>query len=169
MNNLFTAALGVQLINGKIKPKFGAVAIFGVAFMTIFVIGFSVWLVIGVLNLNIEAILFSIIGIISFTYLLLISPYTQKSSNYYIEFQYTNSLAGFRLYYKQKLVDIRYVVDNTGRIAFADNMNKLNCVSYADKTKMGNFTKYRIINYFSKWLNDNNLLSNDVTVSFEKL
>ena len=88
--------------------------------------------------------------------------------NYYIEFQNENSLADFKLSYKGKLVNIQYKIDNNGKIAFINN-SKLSCVSYADGTKMSNFTKYRIINYFTKQLNDNKLLSSEVTSTFEQL
>ena len=56
-----------------------------------------------------------------------------------------------------------------GKFLFADNMNKLNCISYDDGSKMSNFTKYRVLNYFSKWLMTNQLLSDDTTATFEKL
>ena len=54
-------------------------------------------------------------------YIILINPYTQNKNNYYIEFESENSLANFRLYYKNKLVNIKYKIDNNGKIAFANN------------------------------------------------
>lgn len=104
----------------------------------------------------------------SVTYILAITPYTQKSSNYSIKFIDENTLDKFELYYKNKRVNIKYKVDSIGKITFIDNMNKLNCVSYEDGSKMAHITKYKIINYFSKWLADNNLISKEVTVTFEK-
>ncbi len=56
-----------------------------------------------------------------------------------------------------------------GKIAFSNNSSKLSCIEYADGTRMSNFVKYKIINYFSKWLNDNNLLSSEITTTFEQL
>lgn len=56
-----------------------------------------------------------------------------------------------------------------GKIAFSNNSSKLSCIEYADGTRMSNFVKYEIINYFSKWLNDNNLLSSEITTTFEQL
>ena len=47
-----------------------------------------------------------------------------------------------------------------------NNESKLSCISYADGSKMSNFVKYKIINYFTKWLNDNNLLSSETTITF---
>ena len=123
----------------------------------------------GLKNMKLEFVGMSAIGMFEVGYLLLISPYTQKSSNYYIEFQNENSLVGFKLSYKGKLVNIKHKIDNNGKIAFVDNSSKLNCISYADGTQMSNLVKYKIINYFTRWLNDNNLLSSEVTSTFEQL
>ncbi len=106
-------------------------------------------------------------GTFSVGYILAITPYTQNPNNFYIEFPNENSLAGFRLNYKGKQVAVKYAIDNNGKIAFADNNHKLNCISYADGTNMSNLTKYKIINYFTKWLQENNLLSTNVTTVFE--
>lgn len=100
-------------------------------------------------------------------YIILINPYTQNKNNYYIEFESENSLANFRLYYKNKLVNIKYKIDNNGKIAFTNNESKLSCVSYADGTKMSKLTKFRVMNYFIKWLNDYNLISDEITTTIE--
>lgn len=162
-------ALGIKLVNGKLKPKFSSSAIIVIAIMILSIIGLLCALIYGVINFNIEFIIFPSIGIFGFGYLLMASPYTQKSSNYNIEFQSENSLQDFKLFYKGKLINIQYKIDPNGKIAFMNNYHKIDCISYADGTKMSNLVKYKIINYFSKWLNDNNLLSSEVTVTFEKL
>lgn len=169
IGNFVGAALGTKLVNGKIKPKYGIIGVIGVIIMMLFFIGSFCLFIYGLINMNFEFILIPLIGIASFGYLLLINPYTQKSSNYYIEFQNENSLAGFKLSYKGKLVNIRYKIDNNGKIAFASNSSKLSCISYADGTQMSNLVKYKIINYFTKWLKDNKLLSSEVTSTFEKM
>lgn len=160
---------GINLVNGKFKPKFGIITIISIVIMILLVIGFSCAFIYGLINFNIEFMIMPGLGIFSFGYILLISPYTQKSSNYYIEFQSSNSLAGFQLSYKGKLVKIQYKIDNNGKIAFANNNSKLSCISYMDNSNMSNFTKYKIINYFTKWLNDNDLLSSEITTSLEQL
>lgn len=169
IGNFVGVALAIKLMNGKIRPKYGARAIIGIIIMVLFFIGFLCAFIYGLININFEFIVMPAIGMIGFGYLLLISPYTQKSSNYYIEFQNENSLAGFKLSYKGKLVNIQHIIDNNGKIAFANNSSKLSCISYADGTQMSNLVKYKIINYFTKWLSDNNLLSSEVTSTFEKL
>lgn len=169
IGNFVGSTLGIKLVNGKIRPKYGIWAIIGISIMVLFFIAFFCAFIYGLININLEFIVMPAIGMFGFGYLLLISPYTQKSSNYYIEFQNENSLAGFKLSYKGKLVNIQHKIDNNGKIAYANNSNKLSCISYADDTKMSNLVKYKIINYFTKWLNDNNLLSSEVTVTFEKL
>jgi len=132
-------------------------------------IGFFCAFIYGLININFEFIVMPAMGMFAFGYLLLISPYTQKSSNYYIELQNENSLAGFKLSYKGKLVNIQHIIDNNGKFAFANNSSKLSCISYADGTRMSNFVKYKIMNYFGKWLNDKNLLSSEVTFTMEQL
>ena len=169
IGNFVGAALGIKLVNGKIRPKYSAGAIIGIIIMTLFFIGFFCAFIYGLININFEFIVMPAMGMFGFGYLLLISPYTQKSSNYYIEFQNENSLADFKLSYKGKLVNIQHIIDNNGKIAFANNSSKLSCISYADGTQMSNLVKYKIINYFTQWLNDNNLLSSEVTSTFEQL
>ncbi len=165
--NFVGMALGIKLMNGKIKPKFGASAIIGIIIMVLFFIGLCCAFIYGLINVNLEFIIIPSLGIVALGYIFLVSPYTQKSSNYYIEFQSEDSLAGFKLSYRGKLVNIQHKIDNQGKIAFANNGSKLSCISYADGSKMSNFVKFKIINYFAKWLNDNNLLSSEVTTTFE--
>jgi len=65
------------------------------------------------------------------------------------------------LYYKNKKVNIIYKIDSDNKIALLNDNDKPSCISYFDNSKMSSFTKYKIINYFAKWLNNNNLLSNE--------
>ncbi len=169
IGNVVGITLGVNLVNGKIKPRFGKGAIIVIIIMFLLLIAFSIGFIYGLLNFNLEFILMCACGLFGFGYLLLISPYTQSSKNYYIEFESENSLNNFKLNYKNKLVDIQYKIDNSGKIAFLNNKSKISCVSYADGSKMSNLTKYKIINYFIKWLNDNGLMSNEITSTFEEL
>lgn len=169
VGNVVGIALGIKLINGKIKPKFGKSAIIGIIIIFLLLIASLIGFIYGLLNIDVEFIVMCSCGLFVFGYSLLISPYTQNSKNYYIEFESENSLNNFKLNYKNKLVAIQYKIDNNGKIAFLNNNSKLSCISYADGSKMSNLTKYKIINYFAKWLNDNELISNEITTTFEKL
>lgn len=169
IGNVVGITLGIKLVNGKFKPKFGKGAIIGIIIMFLLLIASLIGFIYGLLNLDVEFILMCGCGLFGFGYLLLISPYTQNSKNYYIEFESENSLAGFKLSYKNKQVSIQYKIDNNGKIAFSNNNSKLSCISYSDGSKMSNLTKYKIINYFTKWLNDNGLMSNEITSTFEQL
>lgn len=169
IENVAGIALGIKLINGKIKPKYGKSAVIGIIIMFTILVASLIGFIYSLLNFNFEFILMCGCGLFGFGYLLLISPYTQSSKNYYIKFESENTLAGFKLFYKNKQVSIQYKIDNNGKIAFSNNASKLSCISYADGTKMSNLTKYKIINYFSKWLNDNGLMSDEITSSFEQL
>ena len=168
LENMIGIYLGIKLVNGRFKPNFNKGAIIGLTFFGLILLFSIFFLVYSIIELNFSNIFISLFGIFSIMYILLISPYTQNSKNYYIEFKDENTLSGFNLYYKGKLVTVQYIVGNDGRIAFKNNKDKLSCISYDDNSKMSNFTKYRIINYFTKWLSENNLISSDVTVTFEK-
>lgn len=167
--NIAGAYLGIKLVNGKIKPRYGIASLIGISVMILVFIGFIGVFFYGLLNMNFECIIMSAAGMFGFGYLLLISPYLQNSKNYYMEFENENSLNGFRLIYKGKQVRIQYKIDEKGKIAFANNSNKLKCLAYADNSNMSNFTKYKVINYFCKWLNDNDLMSEEITATFENL
>lgn len=167
MINIVGIALGIKLVNGKIKLKFDKRGIIGIVIMIIIFIASLIGLIPSILNFNIELIFVCLSGICVSGYLLLISPYTQNPENYYIEFESENSLNNFKLSYKNKPVTIRYKIDNNGKIAFYDNNNKLSCISYKDGSNMSNLTKYKIMNYFAKWLNDNGLMSDEITTTFE--
>lgn len=169
IGGLVGVGLGIKLVNGKIKPKQGIGAKLGITIMVILLLVAIVGLIYTIFNFNSELFVCCLLGIFCLVYLLLISPYTQKSDNYYIEFQNENSVVGFKLYYKGKLVNIQYKVDKEGKIAFANNQKKLNCISYADGSKMSNLEKYRVLNYFGKWLQDNKLFSSEITVTFEEI
>lgn len=75
VGNLAGTYLGMKLVNGKIKPKYGVVGIIGVAIMIIIFIALVFTLGYGIMNVNLECILMSCCGIFGFGYLLLISPY----------------------------------------------------------------------------------------------
>lgn len=165
--NIVLSFSNAKLASGKFRPKFNKFSIVVTVLLFILLGGTSIGLIYALLSLNLDLILTCGCGIFGLTYIILINPYTQNKNNYYIEFESENSLANFRLYYKNKLVNIKYKIDNNGKIAFANNESKLSCVSYADGTKMSKLTKFRVMNYFIKWLNDYNLMSDEITTTFE--
>lgn len=170
MDVITGASIGIKLMNGKIKPKKRSflTTVVIIIFILLLII-FSITFLYGLSNLNIEYMFFCGISVWGISYLLLISAYTQSKNNYYIKIKNENSFEGFELYYKKKRINIKFEVDKYGKFKWSNNNAKLKCVSYFDGTKMSNFTKYRIINYFSAWLLENDYLSKDVTVTFEKL
>ena len=93
IGNFVGSELGIKLVNGKIKPKYGVRGIISTIIMTLFFLGFFCAFIYGLININIEYIIMPMVGMYGFGYLLLISPYTQKSSNYYIEFKNEKSLS----------------------------------------------------------------------------
>ena len=157
----------IQDGNIKVKrPIFIMVVLF---ILFICLIGCTILLISGLLSIRIDNVIYGLVGIFAFGYILLISPYIQNSNNYLIRFKSKSSFSDFELFYKNKLVVFNYKIGKDGKFAFSNNDNKLNCVSYAHGSKMSNFVKYRVINYFSVWLENNNLLSSEVTQSFEEL
>jgi len=165
--NLVGIGIGMKLVNGKFKPKVGKSSIFAVIFFILMFIGCAFAFVYNIINFNLRLIILCGGGMYGIIYMLLISHVLQPAKNYYITFQSEESLEGFELLYKDKKVNILYTVDAQGKIMFADNAKKTNCVSYADGSKMSKMTKYRIVNYFAQWLIENNLMSDEVTVSLE--
>ena len=161
--------LNIKLISGKIKPKITIGGVVGIFIFSLLLIATVVGFVYGIVKFDIVITLIGGIGFFSFGYLLLISPYTQFSKNYIIEFPNENSLVDFKLIYKGKQVLIKYGIDITGKLFYVNNNSKLSCISYLDGSNMSNFTKYKIINYFTRWLEDNDLISNEVTSSLEEL
>lgn len=160
--------LDIKLVSGKIKIKSGIGAISTIIIMILLLILSIFGTIYYLLNFDLKLLLTFIGGALGTIYLSLISPYTQKSSNYYLKVQSENSLTNFELFYKGKLVYINHKFDSDGKFAFTNNDSKLSCISYDDGSKMNNFTKYKIINYFVQWLGDNNLLSTEVTTTLEK-
>ena len=168
--NIIGTNIGIKLINGKIKPKKKSIRTYiTIIIFTLLLLAFFIVLLYGLININIEYMFFGSIAVWAISYLLLISAYTQNPNNYYIKVKSENSFEGIELYYKKKRVNLKFLVDQEGKFKWANNKSKLECVSYFDGTKMSNFTKYRIINYFSAWLLENDSLSKDVTVTFEKI
>lgn len=170
MDIITGASIGIKLMNGKIKPKKRSIktSIVIIIFILLLII-FSITFLYGLINLNIEYMFFCGISVWGISYLLLISAYTQNSNNYYIKVKAENSFEGFELYYKQRKVELKFDVDEEGKFRWSNDKSKLKCISYSDGTNMSNFTKYRIINYFSSWLLENDYLSKDVSVTFEEL
>lgn len=168
--NIIGTNIGIKLMNGKIKPKKKGIKTYiTIIIFTLLLIAFFIVLLYGLINFNIEYILWGSISTLATGYILLISAYTQNSNNYYIKFKNQNSFEGIELYYKKKQINLKFLVDQEGKFKWANNNSKLKCVSYFDGSHMSNFTKYRIINYFSAWLLENDYLSKEVTVTFEKI
>lgn len=160
-------ALGISLVNGKIKPKYGISNIIGSIILILLDMLFIYLLINGILDINLEFIVYPTIGVIVCTYMILIIPILQKPNNFYIKFKDIHTLEGFELYYKKRKVNVDYKLDAKGKILFNNNLKKKDCISYADGTKMSNVVKYKIINYLSMWLKSKNLLSDEVTLSIE--
>ena len=97
VGNMVGIALGIKLVNGKIRPKFKKKITFGLIIIGFLMIAFLCGIVYGLMTSDYEIVGIGILGILSFGYIILISPYTQKSDNYYIEFQDENTLSSFIL------------------------------------------------------------------------
>lgn len=166
---IIAAILNIKAQNGCLKPKYGINARLAVGIMILLVVLSMGLFIFGLIKVKIDFIIYGLILCFCFSYLLLISPYTQNPKDYNIAFETAASLNNFQLYYKNKLVDVKYRIDSKGKIAFLNNKNKLSCISYADGSKMSTLTKYKVVNYFAKCLHDRNIMSDEVTTSFEKI
>lgn len=171
IGNLAGIAIGTKLVNGKFRPKYSLGAVASIIIMSVLIIlsvggiFFGIFVMDRPYGVEFAGAMVVMLGLL--IYVFTISPYTQNPDNYRIVFQTENSMNGFRLYYRRKQVVVWYVLGKDGKIAFADDMHKLNCLSYADGSRMGRHEKRKILNYFMRWLSDYDLLSSDVRVSIE--
>lgn len=155
--------LGIELINGKLKPKFGKAKYVGLAFFGLFVVlgVFLLWL--GIVNGDsVEDILMPIALVASNSYLILISPITVKNVFVMIEEDGVVQVS-----HKNKEVTVDIVKDSEGKFNFAKPNSKHSCVRYADGSKMSLLNQYRIVNYLADALQTNGLLSEDVKITLE--
>ena len=157
-------------MSGHLKPHANMKkAKIGSLVMILLLILMIVLLIYGLLDFNIEFIAISLVGFVCIFYLLLISPGIQDPNNYSIFLKSKTNFEGFELYYKNEKINIEHKIDQYGKVAFLRDNDKLSCISYANGRKMKNIIKYKIINYFVLWLTDYGYLSDEVTVTFEKL
>ena len=147
--------------NGKFWPKCSKKSFVKNLILDLSLIAVTILAIYEILSfpdIDLKILIPSIILIPILDYLMLISPYQQYIEKYHIEFVNESKLDGFKLFYKKKELKILYEIDDEGKLLFKEK-NKLNCITYNDGSRMSNLTKRRILNYFTKWLSDNNLIS----------
>ena len=155
--------LGIKLVNGKLKPKFGKVRYIGLAFFGLLVaLGvFLLW--IGLTNGDsLDDIYMPILMIAAGMYIILISPVMVKDVSVVIEEGGT-----VKVFHKDREVTVALVKDDKGNFNFAKPNDKHNCVWYTDGSKMSSFNKYRVVNYLVDALHTNGLLSDEVRTTLE--
>lgn len=96
-------------------------------------------------------------------YIYLISMISQKPADYRFEFVPGEGLRDFKLFYRDREIELAYKLDRFGKFMWADYKHKAVCISRKDKKMDGpvfnNFTKYRIMNYVNGFLTQNDLMS----------
>lgn len=164
---MLSTLIGMHIVNGRIRPRFGKKAtIRKIILMGVMLAGFLFLFYLGVKGESYYLAL-SLIGIASLIYIMIITPEFQNPNNYFIKLKDENSLEGFEIYYKDKQVKMDYKIDSEGKIAFIDNKHKTDSVSYLDGSPMSRLERFKIVNFFTQWLYNNNLLSKEVKTSFE--
>ena len=161
MNNSKDNSLEQKFITGKFKPQYSKVDFtinLGLDIILVIVTVIFVCEVFKFANADLGVLLISAILIPLLDYVILLSPYQQYTENYYIEFEDENTLNGFKLFYAKKEVAVSYKINEEGKIVF-DQEDKLKCFNYADGSRMSSLRKRRIINYFTAWLKDKDLIS----------
>ena len=66
IGNIVGTSLGIKLVNGKIKPKYGRGAIIGMIIMVLIFIAFCCGLIYGLITIDFELIFASICGTFGF-------------------------------------------------------------------------------------------------------
>ena len=162
----------MHLRNGRMKvKKMPANAYVAFVFFILLAIAPFPLLISGIVDFGAEYILMQLLIMVAVIFLLKISPYTQSSKSYYIEFLNENSCIGLKLYYNGKQVAIPYKVDRLGKVIM-DNYEstaKIASICYIDGTNINTRTQYKITYYFVRWLIDNNLMSDDPSGTFKSL
>lgn len=159
------AAIGIHLVNGKLRPKATSKAlgmvIMWVGTLALFGVG-------GLLTYQEDygKALFVLTGAFVWLYCVSLSPAMQSGRNYDISLP-DGTLNSLQVIYKGKQVLVDYSLDESGLFVWRDNAHKLSCLRYADGSKMSGTKKYKIINYLNYTLVQAKLLSLKVTVTFE--
>lgn len=170
---------GVEFSNGEMHLRNGRMKVRKmpanayVAFFIFILIAIAPFLLLisGIVDFGAEYIFMQLLIMVAVIFLFKISPYTQSSKSYYIEFSNENSCIGLKLYYNGKQVVIPYKVDRLGKVIM-DNYEstaKIDSIRYIDGTNINTRTQYKITYYFANWLFDNNLLSDDPSGTFKGL
>lgn len=89
--------IGMQIVNGRIRPKFGKAAIIKkIILMGVMLAGFLYLFYLGVKGES-YYLLLSLIGIASLIYIMVITPEFQNPNNYSIKLKNEDSLEGCQL------------------------------------------------------------------------
>jgi len=150
----------MKLVNGKFAPKCSKKDLFVNFVLDLGLICVTTLFILEVIKLseaNLSILILSAILIPILDYIILLSPDQQYTENYRIELKSENSIDGFKLFYRKRELTVSYKIEE-GKIIFDDSKNNF---TYKDGTKISYLTKQRIINYFSKWLSQNDLLFED--------
>lgn len=103
---------------------------------------------------------FSCIGIILFEIYVAVITFGQKKESYKFVFVPNSGLKEFKVFYKENELKLEYRLDKNGRFMWADSKKPINCISYADGSRMNKYiTKYRILNYINVVMEQNGLNS----------
>jgi hypothetical protein len=159
------AAIGIHLVNGKLRPRATSKAL-GLVLMwigTLALFGFG-----GLLTYQEDygKALVVLTGAFAWLYCMSLSPVMQSGRNYDISLP-DGTLSSLQVIYKGKQVLVDYVLDENGFFMWRDNAHKLSCLRYADGSKMSGTKKYKVINYLTYTLVQTKLLSPKVTLTFE--
>lgn len=102
------------------------------------------------------------IGIILFVIYVCVLTFGQKSSDYSFEFREGTGLAGFKIFYRGKEVELDYKLDRNGRFMWTDPKKPITCIRYADGSSMNKYiTQYRILNYVNVFMQQNGLTADN--------
>ena len=149
-----------KFITGKFKPKCSKGMLLINLILDLCLIAATILFILEVIklgNANLSIVIISAILIPVLDYIILLSPYQQYTENYYIEFKDEKTIDGFKLFYRKRELEVLYEIDKNGKIVFK-NSDGTKCFAYKDGKRLSGLTKRRIINYFTAWLKDNNLL-----------
>lgn len=151
--------LGVKLVKGELKPRFGLAQYCVFIVSLLFLVGVSL---IALSDKSLEGIIAVIVISLVFIHCIFNSSYLVKDVSVFI-----NNGGLVRVFYKNREVVVQLAKDDVGRFNFANPDSMYDNVCYADGTKISSSEQRRIIDYLKTVLKSNGLLSNNVCVTTE--
>lgn len=155
-------AISTKVMNNKLKPNFGPGRYIAFSMFVLLALGFLAISVMGFMKGDIGQALTGIVATALVIYAICITPLMVKDVK--VTITENNEI---HVFHKKKEVIVDLVKDEEDKYDFANPLNKISCIRYADGSKMPAFYKYRVCNKLVEVLGQSQLLSKNVRLTLE--